>query len=102
MTMRVLHIITGLGVGGAETMLLKLLEAFDPQDYECVVISLTGDGPMRERIEGVGVPVHFVQAGSLLRLPFALYRLRKMIREAKPDVIQTWMYHADLFGGLAA
>ncbi len=44
--MRVLHIITGLSVGGAETMLVKLLEHMDRSNYQPMVISLTTMGEL--------------------------------------------------------
>src|SRR5262249_42723413 len=34
--------------------------------------------------------------------PLAVFRLAAWIRESKPDVIHTWMYHANLVGGVAA
>lgn len=83
-------------------MLLKLLTGMDQGRFCNSVISLTGRGVMAERIEAFGIPVftcdmvpgHFSVAG------FA--RLLRHLRAIQPDLVQTWLYHADLLGGVAA
>lgn len=100
--MKVVQIITGLSTGGAETMLLKLLARLHGGDMECHVISLTDKGEIGPRIEALGVPVEALgmRRGSLdLR---AVWRLTRRLRELQPDVVHTWMYHADLIGGISA
>ena len=98
--MHVLHIITGLNLGGAETMLYRLVRGADPRDRHDV-ISLTDLGVVAERIAKLGVRP---RALGLSRLPnpIQIARLARMIAELRPDVVQTWMYHADLIGGVAA
>jgi glycosyltransferase involved in cell wall biosynthesis len=104
--LKVLHIITGLSVGGAETMLVKVLSALPRAEVKNSVIALGGRGPMAGRIEALGVPLTCLGAnralGGLLSAPGSLARLAGLIRKARPDVVQTWMYHANLFGGVAA
>lgn len=102
MTIKITHIITGLGVGGAETMLLKMLTQCDRKNFDVSVISLTSQVPMASTIEKQGIPVIVIgmRAGKV-RIP-DLLKLRQKIRELNPDLIQTWMYHADLIGGLIA
>lgn len=99
--MKVLHIITGLGTGGAEMMLFKLLVASN-KDIEHIVISLTGSGEMGKRIEQRGVPVIDLGMHSIVSGVSGFFRLVREIKKRSPDVIQTWMYHADLIGGMAA
>ena len=99
---RVVHIITGLGVGGAETMLAKLLEAESAAGVRRTVgvICLDRAGPLVPRIEAAGVPVFVLDLPSRgVRGSLALVR---HLRTLRPDVVQCWMYHADLLGGLAA
>lgn len=100
--MRVLYIITGLGTGGAETMLLKLLERLDRERYTPMVISLTTIGDIGPRIAALGIPVQALEMASGLPSPFGFLRLLGQIRQFKPDIVHTWLYHADLLGGLAA
>ncbi len=101
--MKILHIITGLGVGGAEMMLYQLLAHMDRDDFPSEVISLTDIGPVGEKIQALGVPVRALGMGrSGLPNPRLVLRLTRWLREARPDIVQTWMYHADLVGTLAA
>jgi glycosyltransferase involved in cell wall biosynthesis len=95
----VLHIITGLNDGGAEAVLHRLI-SHDPLD-EHHVVSLTGLGKygplLRERV--VEVTALEMPRGRVT--PGGLWALWRAVRRSKPDVIQTWMYHADLLGGVA-
>lgn len=97
-----MHVITGLQVGGAELALWRLLRATDPERIRASVVSLTPGGDVAPRIRELGVPVHDVGFASARDLPGALERLRRGLKRARPDVVQTWMHHADLVGGLAA
>ncbi len=98
--MRILHVSTGLNLGGAEMMLLRLLEARSPGDQHQVV-SLTDTGAVGRKIAALGVEV---RALGMRRVPDPgrLLALRGIVAGLRPDVVQTWMYHADLLGGLAA
>ena len=100
--LKVLHIITGLNPGGAETMLLKLLERLNRARFEPRVISLTTLGKFGPRIAALGIPVEALRLKPNLPNPLMFFRLLTRIRSLKPEVVQTWMYHADFFGGLAA
>jgi glycosyltransferase involved in cell wall biosynthesis len=100
--LRVVHVITGLQVGGAELALQRLLEATDRSRIHPVVVSLTSGGGVAPRIEALGIPVHDLAVGSFLDLPAVLLRLRRLLQRERAHVVQTWMHHADLVGGLAA
>lgn len=93
MTLRVLHVTTGLELGGAEMVLWRLL-AGTRAEAGAMVFSMQGRGRLTPRIEELGVEV-VGGSGLFSGLP----RLRQTVRSYRPDVIQTWMYHADLFGG---
>jgi glycosyltransferase involved in cell wall biosynthesis len=98
--MRVTHIITDLDTGGAEMMLFNLLVGFNPDTVDSRVISLTGPGVIGDRIGSLGVPVRSLGMKAGLPDPRGIARLIKWLREDPPDLIQTWMYHSDLIGGL--
>jgi len=100
--MKILHIITGLDIGGAEIMLHKLLFAMKHTEFVNEVISLTDIGPVGQKIETFGVQVRTLGMRRGLPNPLLVPKLVGWLGKFKPDVIQTWMYHADLIGGFAA
>lgn len=100
-SLRVMFVTTGLATGGAETALLRLLRHL-PSGIELAVVSLTDEGTMGARMRDIGVPVTCVGMRPTRVSPMAIARLIRLIRDYRPDVVQTWMYHADLLGGLAA
>jgi len=100
--MKIIHIITGLSTGGAEMMLYKLLSQINSDEFESEVISLTDAGSVADKIRRLGIPIHTLGMKRGNPFPFALIKLTLLLREKKPDLIQTWMYHSDLIGGLAA
>lgn len=99
---KVTHIITGLDTGGAETALYRLLSATDSAAISSEVISLTDIGPVGRRIERLGIPVRALGMKRGLPSPSTFLRLVSWLRRSRPDVMQSWMYHADLLGGVAA
>jgi glycosyltransferase involved in cell wall biosynthesis len=101
--MKVLHIIIGLDVGGAELMLKRLIESHRFNNiFQHTVISLTNIGKVGEQMRSSGVEVLELGMRSFLDVPRVLWQLRQLIRKLRPGIVQTWMYHADLIGGLAA
>jgi len=100
--MKIMHVIGGLGAGGAEWMLCRLLQATDRERFRPSVLSLTGEGVVASGIREAGVPVRSLDLPRANPHPGGFARLVAEIRRAEPDVVQTWMYHSDLFGGLAA
>jgi glycosyltransferase involved in cell wall biosynthesis len=100
--MKILHIITNFVMGGAEMMLYKLLSRADRTRVQASVLSLVDVGPVGERARDLGVPVRSLGLRRDLSASLAIPRLARWIRRERPDVVQTWMYHADLIGGVAA
>lgn len=100
--MKITHIITGLGQGGAETVLYRLLGALDRAEFENEVISLTAGGALADKIRALGIPVRELGLRPSRPDPLKFFRLAAWLRQNRPDAVQTWMYHADLLGGLAA
>ncbi|NDP61891.1 glycosyltransferase [Polaromonas sp.] len=101
--MKVLHIIVCLNVGGAELMLKRLIESHKHDlEYSHSVISLTSIGKVGTQLQELGIDVQALNMRSALEIPRVLWQLVRSIRASAPDVVQTWMYHADLLGGIAA
>lgn len=99
--MRVLHVITALGVGGAERMLLKLLGARALSRFEQRVVAMLPGGAMAEPMRAAGALVHELDfLGGVPVLGGAL-GLARLARSYKPDIVQGWLYHGNLGGALA-
>ncbi|MBF6616456.1 MAG: glycosyltransferase [Candidimonas sp.] len=99
--LRVVHIISGLGLGGAETVLHRLVTAPTQPDTH-IVVSMGDAGVFGPRLQAAGIPVHTLHMRGPKAALNGLWRLFHLLRELRPDVVQTWMYHADLVGGLIA
>ncbi|MCK9241490.1 glycosyltransferase, partial [Desulfocurvus sp.] len=99
---RVLHLITGLNTGGAEMMLTKLVAGMDPAGFEPHVVTLLGEGPLAARVRAAGASVESLGLARGRVAPSAVWRLTRLLRRVRPDVVQTWLYHADLLGLVAA
>jgi glycosyltransferase involved in cell wall biosynthesis len=102
--MKIVHVINGLDIGGAETMMLRLLSRCDRQLYDFEVISLTDLGVIADDLRALNIPVRALgmRRDATLPNPAAIFGLQRWLRRSKPDLVQTWMYHANLIGGLAA
>lgn len=95
---KILHLITGLEVGGAETALLKTLPLLQ-KDFTNIVCCIKGQGPIGKKLESANIPVFYLNLSS----PFdigCIFRFRKIIKEFEPSILVTYLIHADLFGRL--
>jgi glycosyltransferase involved in cell wall biosynthesis len=103
---RISFIITSLGTGGAEMMLLKLLSRIDRNRFSPEVISLAGDSVATSSLAGpfrsLGIPVRIFNFMDIVAMPFRFASLVTHLRRLRPHLVSTWMYHADLIGGIAA
>lgn len=102
LSVRLAHVITGLGGGGAEFMLARLCAALLPAGYDQQVFSLTAGGPVAEQLRRLNVPVFELGLRGARDLARGVLALRQALRGFAPDLVQTWLCHADLIGGLIA
>ena len=93
---KIVHIIVGLNGGGAETMLYKLLKNITREKYDVEVISMMDEGVFGSKIKELGIPVHTLGMQRGIPNPTTIKVAKSIVKDA--DIIQTWMYHADLFG----
>ena len=100
--MKILHIITSLDIGGAERQLAALVCATSTNGQDNVVVSLMDDGIYAAQMREAGAKVYCFNLKRGQIPIFALFRLAQVIRQVKPDLVQTWLYHADLAGILAS
>lgn len=97
-SLRVLHLISGLGTGGAERMLTRLATRLDTPDIRQEVVSMTGPGTFGPVLVEQGVPVHDLGLTRGVPDPRAVWRLARLLRHKRPALLMTWLYHADLLG----
>lgn len=100
MSLRVMHITVGLELGGAETLLFRLIERQSDVQHE--IVALLGRDWYSSIFEQRGVPVTHLGISSAASIPSGLIRLYTAIRRSRPDVVQGWMYAANVLGGIAA
>lgn len=95
--MKILHCITGLTGDGAQKMLLRLVRVMSKQGFEAQVVNLGPWGPLVEAFEQEGVPVHSLNVNaSLIAAVRGVEIIRRIIQRSSPDVLQGWMYHANV------
>ena len=101
---KILHIINGLGKGGAETSLVKLLHLMQGKPYTFLIVSLTDqnqDNFLIQEIKNLNISIYHFQINKF-NFFLKWFQLICLIRQFKPDVAQTWLYFSDLIGGLSA
>jgi len=92
----VLHLISGLGTGGAERMLLWTARHFDRESFDLMVVSLMSGGPMASLIRAEGVQVVEMGQGRGQLSPRALFRLVRLARSFSPSIIQGHLFHSNI------
>ena len=98
---RIVHIIAGLNIGGANVMLLKLLSAMDRTKFNSSVIVLMDKGILGARFEEAGIKVY--EAGMPRGRPTisAFRRITRLLDQLEPDLLQGWMYHGNMAASLS-
>jgi len=97
----ILHVISGLGMGGAERNLFQVAKALQRQGLEQHVVSVSDRGVWAEEFTKQGIEVTPLGVRAKSSVLIGLYRLVRLVNRLKPHVIQGWMYHGDLFAAFA-
>jgi glycosyltransferase involved in cell wall biosynthesis len=97
---KVLQLVPSFGGGGAETQLAYLCAGLVQRDWRVDVLHFVG-GPTRERFQSSGAAIHTVPVRGNYD-PAILWRLRRVIRDLEPDLVQTWIPMMDTLGGISA
>ena len=99
----VLHFVHGIGGGGAEAMLVNLAETLDPARFRSIVVAINARPWPHHvaRLREAEVTLHDLEGSAFLKRE-TLTKLRAVLRQERPAIVQTWMHHADLVGGWAA
>jgi glycosyltransferase involved in cell wall biosynthesis len=97
----IVHLITGLETGGAERALSHLVACTDRDRFRSVVVSIRKPGKMAAAIARANVELRTLGIGRGVPDPRGVFRLVRILRERRPEILQTWLYHADFLGLLA-
>lgn len=92
----VLHVISGLGAGGAEAQLVRVASALRAAGIPQHVASLAGPGVHGAALATAGVDATFFDLRTPAGLPGGLFGLVRLARRLRPRAVQGWMYHGDL------
>lgn len=95
--MRILFLITGLRLGGAEMQLLLLTKTLIRRGVELEVVSMEDIGVIGQRMAESGIKVHTLNIQSISDAANGLFKLRKIKREFRPDVLHSHMIHANIY-----
>ena len=101
---KVFHVIVGLEKGGAEGMLRRFIEYElnnKSKFYHCIV-TLKGVGYHGEYLRKQGVPVFPLEISGPVSIAIGFLKLICLLAKERPSIVQTWMVHSDLLGGIAA
>jgi glycosyltransferase involved in cell wall biosynthesis len=100
---KILQLLVTMPVGGAEIMVADIAAGLDPAKFEVAVACLGEPGPMGEELRrqgkqvvSLGLDIKRTAAFSLVR------RVRELLKEIRPHILHTHLYHANLYGRLAA
>lgn len=99
---RIAFVITELDLGGAERALVQLVCGLPRDEWEPRVYCLGPPGELQVPLAAAEVPVHCFHATGLRQAPRVLRELTRALREFQPSIVQTFLFHGNLLGRLAA
>ena len=95
MRKKILHLITGLEIGGAEIMLLKTLPQLNK--FKNTVCVIKGPTKIGKELEENNIKVYYLKIGKKF-CPQIIWKFYKIIKKEKPNILVTYLIHADIFG----
>jgi len=98
---KIIYLITDLDVGGAEKGLFQLATRLPRDEFSIEVITLTGGGRIAKWLEEKGIPVTSLDIKRFWDLA-GVFRLRRLLKNLRPDILHTFLFHANIVGRVAA
>ena len=99
MKKKILHIIVGLGNGGAENTLLKLTKGLR-NEFNNYILVLGNQNYLEKKFRNNKIKLIKANLKNKYSFFFNFLKIYYLIKKNNPDLIQTWMYHSDLIGSL--
>lgn len=101
--LKVLHLLSSLPVGGAEDLVAAIVRGLPSRRFAATVACLGAPGPVGEELAAAGFPVYSLGLDLKHTSPWRLAAaVRRLLKELRPDVLHTHLYHPNLYGRLAA
>lgn len=102
--LRVAICLDGMGVGGTELNTVRTLERLPAERFDVTLVSLSGDGPLRERFERAGVRIASFPLGGLFTRSSLrqVMRLRALLRERDVEIVHSQDMYSNVFATAAA
>ncbi|AYY82553.1 MULTISPECIES: glycosyltransferase [Proteus] len=96
--MKLLFVITGLGMGGAEVQLCNLADKLQSEyNNNIIIIVLSGENiiniPKSKKIKIINLNIKKNPTSFI----FGLIKARAIIKKFKPDIVHSHMFHANIF-----
>ncbi|MDO8621780.1 MAG: glycosyltransferase [bacterium] len=98
---RLVHIMTSFGIGGAEQLVLDVCRRLDRKRFNCTVVAIVAGGPMRAEFHEAGIATEVVGKPSKLGVG-AIRKLTEFLRVERPDIVHTHLFGGDTWGRIAA
>jgi glycosyltransferase involved in cell wall biosynthesis len=101
--LKVLHLLVSLPVGGAEDLVAAIVRGLNPERFAAGVACIGFPGPVGDELQADGYPVSCLGL-DLRRASFwhLVAEVRRLLKELRPDLLHTHLYHPNLYGRLAA
>jgi glycosyltransferase involved in cell wall biosynthesis len=96
-----MHVISGLGTGGSERALVRLIAHSDAERFRHLVVSLRDEGTQGDAVVAAGAELVTLKIAAAVGLPRAALKLSWIARRWRPALVQGWMYHGNLGAALA-
>lgn len=102
--MKIDLLITEIHTGGAERCCTQLAIYLKRKNHSVRVISIApapegeSESVLWHQLQSHSIPVEFLNASKSIELPWARRRLLRLIEQSKPDIVQTFLWHANLLG----
>ena len=98
---KVTFLTTLFGQGGAETQIMRISRELKDRGWEVHVISMLEPVGYQRELAEHGIPLSSLSMQRGLPDPRAVFRLVRVLRETRPDVLTTFCFHANVLGAMA-
>jgi len=95
---KIIHLISGLGIGGAEKQLSQLVALSNPAEFKHIVVSMQDLGKMGPNLVEKNIVLYTLNMKRGRISLLGILKLIKILFKERPYILQTWLYHADLLG----